>query len=84
MTETSERKRLLRRVFTALAVVSLSVVVYCLSYGPALSLWVRGYISRETLDTVYTFHGLSAPDKVGLLWLYVDPKLAEDFRRRMD
>lgn len=77
-------RRTVKRITRGVALFILFVFAYCLSYGPALSLWVRGYISTETLDAIYTFHGLAAPERVGMLWLYVDPKLAEDFRRRME
>jgi hypothetical protein len=62
----------------------LTVVAYFLSYGPALSLAVRGYLSPETIDRIYTFHGLAAPDQIGVFWMQFDPLLEAKFRQAVD
>ena len=62
----------------------LAVLMYVLSYGPALSLEARGYLSSKTVDRVYTFHGLAPPDKFGLFWMQFDPVLRDRFRKAVD
>ena len=81
---TPARQKLFRRIKVISLCSILAVVVYVLSYGPALSLEARGYLSPEMVDRIYTFHGLAAPDKFGLFWMQFDPVLRERFRKAVD
>jgi len=81
---TPSRQKLLRRITVIVLCSILAVAVYVLSYGPALSLEARGYLSPETVDRIYTFHGLAAPDKFGLFWVQFDPVLRDQFRKAVD
>jgi hypothetical protein len=80
----SRGRKCFQRVAIVVAGLVVWVAIYCASYGPALSLAVRGYISWETVEAIYTFHGLSPPDDVGILWMELDPILKERFRKAVD
>jgi len=81
---TPSRQKVFRRIRRISLFLILTVIAYLLSYGPALSLAVRGYLSPETIDRVYTFHGLAAPDQIGVFWMQFDPLLEAKFRQAVD